>query len=155
MFGEFSKAWIRGAASKSCSTMTEWERHHSSQPRGKVAGPTFGNCTMALQAAVDGIGVAIGLRPYVEDDLAKGRLLAPFSIAVPKKRAWVFVLSRLPQGRSRSCRAARLAARFTLVRAAKQRRRRRLAMVQRQDRRHGRKQAAIRMRNAETCEGWQ
>jgi len=58
------------------------------KPRGKVLGPTFGNYTMALQAAVDGIGVAIGLRPYVEEDLAKGRLVAPFSIAVPKKRAW-------------------------------------------------------------------
>jgi DNA-binding transcriptional LysR family regulator len=46
---------------------------------------------MALQAAVDGIGVAIGLRPYVEDDLAKGRLVAPFSITVPKKRAWYLV----------------------------------------------------------------
>ena len=55
---------------------------------GKVLGPTFGNYTMALQAAVDGIGVAIGLRPYVEKDLAKGRLVAPFSITVPKKRAW-------------------------------------------------------------------
>jgi len=32
--------------------------------------------------------VAIGLRPYVEEDLAKGRLVALFSITVPKKRAW-------------------------------------------------------------------
>jgi DNA-binding transcriptional LysR family regulator len=46
---------------------------------------------MALQAALDGIGVAIGLRPYVEDDLAAGRLVAPFSITVPKKRAWYLV----------------------------------------------------------------
>jgi DNA-binding transcriptional LysR family regulator len=53
-----------------------------------VLGPSFGNYTMALQAAVDGIGVAIGLRPYVEEDLARGRLVAPFSITVPKKRAW-------------------------------------------------------------------
>ncbi|WP_312016162.1 LysR substrate-binding domain-containing protein [Bradyrhizobium vignae] len=58
------------------------------KPRGKGVGPTFGNYTMALQAAVDGIGVAIGLRPYVEEDLAKGRLVAPFSVTVPKKRAW-------------------------------------------------------------------
>ena len=58
------------------------------KPRGKVLGPTFGNYTMALQAAVDGIGMAIGLRPYVEEDLAKGRLVAPYSITVPKKRAW-------------------------------------------------------------------
>lgn len=58
------------------------------KPRGKTFGPTFGNHTMALQAAIDGIGVAIGFRPYVEEDLAKGRLVAPFSITVPKPRAW-------------------------------------------------------------------
>jgi DNA-binding transcriptional LysR family regulator len=61
------------------------------KPRGRGLGPSFGNYAMALQAAVDGIGVAIGLRPYVEDDLAKGRLVAPFSITVPKKRAWYLV----------------------------------------------------------------
>ncbi|MET3841071.1 LysR substrate-binding domain-containing protein [Bradyrhizobium sp. OAE829] len=61
------------------------------KPRGKVHGPSFGNYAMALQAAVDGIGVAIGLRPYVEDDMARGRLVAPFSITVPKKRAWYLV----------------------------------------------------------------
>ncbi len=31
------------------------------------------------------------LRPYVEDDMARGRLVAPFSITVPKKRAWYLV----------------------------------------------------------------
>ena len=34
------------------------------------AGPGFANYGMALQAALDGVGVAIGLRPYVEDDIA-------------------------------------------------------------------------------------
>jgi DNA-binding transcriptional LysR family regulator len=61
------------------------------KPRGKLQGPTFGNYAMALQAAVDGIGVAMGLGPYVEDDMAKGRLVAPFAIAVPKKHAWYLV----------------------------------------------------------------
>jgi DNA-binding transcriptional LysR family regulator len=36
--------------------------------RGKL-GPRFDNYAMALQAAVDGVGVAIGLRPYVADDI--------------------------------------------------------------------------------------
>ena len=68
------------------------------KPHGKGRGPIFGNHTMALQAAIDGIEVAIGFRPYVEEDLAKGRLVAPFSITVPKQRAWYYALSRLPQG---------------------------------------------------------
>jgi DNA-binding transcriptional LysR family regulator len=51
----------------------------------------FDNYAMALQAAVDGVGVAIGLRPYVVDDLASGRLVAPFKLAVPKGQAWYLV----------------------------------------------------------------
>jgi DNA-binding transcriptional LysR family regulator len=50
-------------------------------------GPRFDNYAMAIQAALDGVGVAIGLRPYVEDDIASGRLVAPFTLAVPKGRA--------------------------------------------------------------------
>lgn len=70
---------------------TLWLAAAGVKPRGRVLGPSFGNYAMALQAAVDGIGVAIGLRPYVEDDLAKGRLVAPFAVTVPKKRAWYLV----------------------------------------------------------------
>ena len=33
-------------------------------------GPRFDNYAMVLQAALDGIGVAVGLRAYVEDDIA-------------------------------------------------------------------------------------
>jgi DNA-binding transcriptional LysR family regulator len=50
--------------------------------------PRFDFYALALQAALDGIGIAIGLRPYVVDDLAAGRLVAPFKLAVPKGRAW-------------------------------------------------------------------
>jgi DNA-binding transcriptional LysR family regulator len=51
-------------------------------------GPRFDNYAMVLQAAVDGAGVAVGLRPYVEDDIKAGRLVAPFPLTVPKGRAW-------------------------------------------------------------------
>jgi LysR family glycine cleavage system transcriptional activator/LysR family transcriptional regulator of beta-lactamase len=54
-------------------------------------GPRFDNYAMVLQAALDGIGVAIGLRPYVEDDIAAGRLVAPFALTVPQGRAWYLV----------------------------------------------------------------
>jgi len=43
---------------------------------------------MALHAALDGVGVAIGLRPYVEDDIAMGRLVAPLPLSVPKGGTW-------------------------------------------------------------------
>ena len=45
----------------------------------------------ALQAAVDGLGVAMGIRPYIDDDLAAGRLVAPFALSVPKGMRWYLV----------------------------------------------------------------
>lgn len=42
----------------------------------------------ALQAALDGVGVAIGLHPYIVDDLAAGRLVMPFRLSVPKRQGW-------------------------------------------------------------------
>jgi DNA-binding transcriptional LysR family regulator len=59
--------------------------------RTHAPGPRFDSYAMALQAAVDGVGVAIGLRPYVVDDVASGRLVAPFKLAVPKGQAWYLV----------------------------------------------------------------
>jgi DNA-binding transcriptional LysR family regulator len=59
--------------------------------RRAALGPSFANYGMALQAALDGVGITIGLRPYVEDDIAMGRLVAPFALSVPKGRAWYLV----------------------------------------------------------------
>lgn len=51
-------------------------------------GPAFAYYGQALQAAVDGVGVAMGIRPYIDDDLAAGRLVAPFDRTVPKGKEW-------------------------------------------------------------------
>jgi LysR family transcriptional regulator, glycine cleavage system transcriptional activator len=45
----------------------------------------------ALQAAGDGLGVAMGIRPYIDDDLAAGRLVVPFALSVPKGMRWYLV----------------------------------------------------------------
>ena len=45
----------------------------------------------ALQAAVDGLGIAMGIRPYIDDDIAAGRLVAPFDLTVPKGMRWYLV----------------------------------------------------------------
>ncbi|MFQ5959628.1 MAG: transcriptional regulator GcvA [Alphaproteobacteria bacterium] len=42
---------------------------------------------MATQAAMAGIGVALGLSPMVDDALADGRLVAPFDIVIPARDA--------------------------------------------------------------------
>jgi LysR family glycine cleavage system transcriptional activator len=54
-------------------------------------GPEFQYYGQALQAAVDGLGVAMGIRPYIDDDLAAGRLVAPFALSVPKRMRWYLV----------------------------------------------------------------
>ncbi len=42
----------------------------------------------ALQAAIDGLGVAIARAPFVTDDLSAGRLVRPFKLSVPKEKGW-------------------------------------------------------------------
>ena len=56
-----------------------------------ASGPVFDYYGHALQAAADGVGVAMGISPYVDDDLAAGRLVAPFTRRVPKGRRWYLV----------------------------------------------------------------
>lgn len=60
---------------------------------GRLAarGPQFDYYGQALQAAVDGVGVAMGIRPYIDDDIAAGRLVAPFALSVPKGKEWYLV----------------------------------------------------------------
>jgi LysR family transcriptional regulator, glycine cleavage system transcriptional activator len=54
-------------------------------------GPEFQYYGQALQAAGDGLGIAMGIRPYIDDDLAAGRLVAPFALSVPKGMRWYLV----------------------------------------------------------------
>ena len=59
--------------------------------RISARGTEFQYYGQALQAAVDGLGVAMGIRPYIDDDLAAGRLVAPFALTVPKGMRWYLV----------------------------------------------------------------
>ena len=59
--------------------------------RLSARGPEFQFYGQALQAAADGLGVAMGIRPYIDDDLAAGRLVAPFALSVPKGMRWYLV----------------------------------------------------------------
>ena len=60
--------------------------------------PEFGFYGQALQAAVDGVGVAMGIRPYIDDDLAAGRLIAPFKKSVPKGLRWYLIYRETRRG---------------------------------------------------------
>jgi LysR family glycine cleavage system transcriptional activator len=52
---------------------------------------TFDLIFMTVQAAIDGIGVAMGRTSYVQDDVAKGRLVVPFKIALPADAGFYLV----------------------------------------------------------------
>jgi LysR family glycine cleavage system transcriptional activator len=54
-------------------------------------GLTFDLIFMTVQAAIDGIGVAMGRTSYVEGDIANGRLLVPFKITLPADAGFYLV----------------------------------------------------------------
>ena len=54
-------------------------------------GPVFDFYGQAQQAAADGLGVAMGLRPYIDHALRQGRLVAPFAAPVPKGEGWFLI----------------------------------------------------------------
>jgi len=54
-------------------------------------GLSFDLILMTVQAAIDGIGVAMGRTSYVQDDIAKGRLVVPFHIALPADAGFYLV----------------------------------------------------------------
>ncbi len=57
----------------------------------EARGPVLEYYGQALQAAAGGVGIALGIRPYVDDDLAAGRLVAPFALTVPKGMGWYLI----------------------------------------------------------------
>jgi LysR family transcriptional regulator, regulator of gene expression of beta-lactamase len=58
---------------------------HPAHSTGEVL---FESSAMAMQAVLDGAGVAVAQLSYVSDALAAGRLVAPFPIAARKREAW-------------------------------------------------------------------
>ncbi|MDB5546326.1 MAG: LysR family transcriptional regulator [Hyphomicrobiales bacterium] len=57
----------------------------------RAQGPQLGFYGQAIQAAIDGVGIAMGITPYIDDDLAAGRLVAPFETRVPKDVQWYLI----------------------------------------------------------------
>ncbi len=66
---------------------------------------SFDLALLAVQAAVDGHGVCIGRRAYVEDELRAGRLVAPFGVTAATGRGFYLVS---PGGRPDSEKVAAL-----------------------------------------------
>jgi LysR family glycine cleavage system transcriptional activator len=71
----------------------EWPRWLAAVGASKVRarGPEFDYYWQALQAAAEGVGVAMGVSPYVDDDLRTKRLVVPFATSVSKGEHWFLV----------------------------------------------------------------
>ncbi len=54
-------------------------------------GLSFDQSFMAIQAAIDGLGVALGRTPFVEADIAAGRLVVPFDVVLPDEAGFYVV----------------------------------------------------------------
>ncbi|MDQ8732576.1 transcriptional regulator GcvA [Bradyrhizobium sp. LHD-71] len=71
----------------------DWPRWIKASGLSKLSakGPEFEYYGQALQAALDGVGVAMGISPYIDDDLRAGRLVAPFRKSIPKGMHWYLI----------------------------------------------------------------
>jgi LysR family glycine cleavage system transcriptional activator len=90
----------RGPLLRVAHAADDWPRWLAAAgaPQVAAAGPELGFYGQAMQAAMDGVGVAMGIRPYIDDDLAAGRLVAPFALSIPKGGAWYLVYREARRG---------------------------------------------------------
>ena len=63
-------------------------------------GLRFSHAMLALEAAADGMGVALGMPVLAGNDLASGRLAAPFTLALPLRFAYYTVSTAEDAGRA-------------------------------------------------------
>jgi LysR family glycine cleavage system transcriptional activator len=69
----------------------EWLRVAGVTDVDSSVGPHFSDSGLALVAAVDGLGIALASKPLVATEIAEGRLVAPFDIAVGQHYAYYLV----------------------------------------------------------------
>jgi LysR family transcriptional regulator, glycine cleavage system transcriptional activator len=54
-------------------------------------GPHFSDASLAFEAALEGMGVALAIKPLVRSEIEAGRLVVPFDIAAPASYAYYLV----------------------------------------------------------------
>lgn len=77
---------------------TEWLAGNGHSDTGARGGAQFENFTMMIEAARSGLGVAVLPLMYVADDLATGRLIAPFGTPVQSTNAYYLAFAERSGG---------------------------------------------------------
>ncbi len=73
------------------ATWSEWLAQEGVEGVDAQRGPHFTDGSLAIEAAADGLGVALALRPLVCSDIRAGRLAIPFDTALPTQYAYYLV----------------------------------------------------------------
>ncbi len=61
-------------------------------------GPHFSDASLAFEAALEGMGVALAIKPLVRSEIEAGRLVVPFDIAAPASYAYYLVTPEAASG---------------------------------------------------------
>ncbi len=72
-------------------TWADWLREAGVEGIDAEKGPRFGN-NLAIEAAIDGLGVVLVLKPLVAEAVAGGRLVVPFDVTVRLGNAYYLVV---------------------------------------------------------------
>jgi LysR family glycine cleavage system transcriptional activator len=72
-------------------TWKQWLQQEGVEGVDALRGPHFTDGSLAIEAAADGMGVALALRPLVCSDVKAGRLVIPFDSPMPSNYAYYFV----------------------------------------------------------------
>ncbi len=75
-----------------------WLEEAGAKSVDSTRGITFENQTIALQAALDDIGVAMGIEALVADELAQGRLVQPFKHVRQTRNSFYLVYPKTKAG---------------------------------------------------------
>jgi len=54
-------------------------------------GPHFSDASLALEAAIEGMGVTLAMKPLVRSEIEAGRLVMPFDITAPAAFSYYLV----------------------------------------------------------------
>ena len=69
----------------------QWFRAAGVAHGDDTIGTVIDDANLVLQATLDGQGVALGILPFIEADLASGRLLRPFDLAIDPGMAYYLI----------------------------------------------------------------
>jgi LysR family glycine cleavage system transcriptional activator len=70
---------------------TDWLQAAGVRGMDDQRGPHFSDASLALEAAIEGLGVALAIKPLLCAEIEAGRLVVPFGLSLPAR--WAYFLA--------------------------------------------------------------